>query len=163
MWKTLISVSLLALLSLGSSSDPDSQRASVEFRCVCVEPDSVAGLSEMERVRLAVDEADAVFLGRVTIGRVVHLTDTGLPAPLNVLVEYEFEVLQTWKGGVSDTVQVRTGANSCGVELSPYQVAVVYGSYTSDRAHLSTGSCERTTPVRLLDRRDPEIRLLGAL
>lgn len=164
MCKAFIGATLLVLPLLGSGSHEPTP-AAAELRCTCIVPDSIARLSEQERVRLAVDEADAVFLGRVISGSVIRMTDPDIPPMFSRMVEYEFEVMQIWKGALSDTVRVRTGLDEgmCGVELAPYQAAVVYAGYPKIGNQLGTSICDRTARVVLLDQRDPEIRLLNNL
>ncbi|MGG0644817.1 hypothetical protein ABE021_12855 [Sporosarcina gallistercoris] len=92
---------------------------------------------ELPSVTLAKDEADAVFLGKVTT-----IEDVGIQREVTI------EVHEAWKGIDTETIRIYTGYNSgdCGL---PIAIGESYLFYATDRSEgenrfLTSTICSRT-------------------
>lgn len=94
---------------------------------------------ELPSVSIAKDEADAVFLGKVTTIE-----------ELDIQREVTLEVQEAWKGVETETIRIYTGYNSgdCGL---PIVIGESYLFYATDRSEgeerfLTSTICSRTAP-----------------
>ena len=99
------------------------------YACSCMGPGSPSE---------ALEEADAVFLGRA-----VSVTKVDGYSLLT-----EFDVATVWKGPVSRTIHIGSGASEagCGYVFTEGEY-IVYAYYSEYREGLWTGLCGRTTEL----------------
>ena len=103
------------------------------YACSCMFPDSPS---------VALEKADAVFLGRA-----VSVTGVEKDGYVDSLIT-EFDVATVWKGPVSRTIHIGSGASEagCGYVFTEGEY-IVYAYYSEYREGLWTGLCGRTTEL----------------
>jgi len=100
----------------------------------------------------AASVADAVFLGRVTMIRLVGAR--GNPTPNEFVYDGELEVSlevdRAWKAVTSATVEVLTDAQAtaCGYPFLVGQYYLVYATQRASTRALETGLCSRTKELQ---------------
>ncbi len=103
------------------------------YACSCLEPGSPS--EELE-------EADAVFMGRVVSVRGVERVDGDLIYLGSVITE--FDVKTVWKGPVNQTMYINSGG-PCGIGFIEGVEYIVYAYYSDHWDGWGTGLCTRTT------------------
>ena len=103
------------------------------YACSCLEPGSPS--EELE-------EADAVFMGRVVSVREVEKVHGDLTYVDSVITE--FDVKTVWKGPVNQTMYIDSGG-PCGIGFIEGVEYIVYAYYSDHWDGLATGLCTRTT------------------
>ena len=89
------------------------------------------------------EEADAVFLGRV-----VAVTRVERDGHVELLTE--FDVATVWKGPADRTLRISTNPNPLSYGYHAFtkgEVYIVYANYSEEREGLRTGLCARTTEL----------------
>jgi hypothetical protein len=84
-------------------------------------------------------EVDVIFLGDITAIR--NRTDGALPYYV-----VTFSVKDRWKGGISDSVSVRTNAGeiACGYRFKKGNSYLVFAHWDDQRQQLTTSFCDLT-------------------